>query len=140
MTMPKFAKEDAERILGRLDRLAHTIQTNHQSWGIPFDAAKNLVNEIDRTADEVETAAFGAESLLKRQIEVVTASAPKPAAKTAEVIQRDGDEKYMDTFKNPQAPVQIEADEPYMKAYADDQSSAVIHGESTTGRDLAPGH
>lgn len=133
MTMPKFAKEDADRILGRLDRLAHTIQTNHESWGIPFDAAKGLVNELDKTADEIESAAFGAESLQKRQIEVVTAS-----SKRAEVIQREPDEKYMDTFRNPMAPVQIEADEPYMKAYADDQSSAVNHGQSETGRKLAP--
>ena len=133
MTMPKFAKEDADRILGRLDRLAHTIQTNHESWGIPFDAAKGLVNELDKTADEIESATFGAESLQKRQIEVVTASIKK-----AEVIQREPDEKYMDTFRNPMAPIQVEADEPYMKAYADDQSSAVIHGQSETGRKLAP--
>ena len=135
MTTPKFAKADADRMLGRLDRLAETIQTNHESWGMPFDTAKGLVNEIDKTADEIEAAAFGAASLQNRQIEVVTASSKK-----AEVIQRDGDEPYMDTFKNPQAPVQIEADEPYMKEYTVDQSSGVIHGESTTGRDLAPGH
>jgi len=133
MTMPKFAAADANRILGRLDRLANEIQTNHDSWGMPFDTAKDLVNELDKTADEVEMAAFGEESLQNRQIEVVTASSKK-----AEVIQRDADEKYMDTFKNPMQPHQIEADEPYMKLYGDDQSSAVNHGKSETGRPLAP--
>jgi len=139
MTMPKFAKEDADRILGRLDRLAHTIQTDYEKMGMPFETAKDIVNDLDKTADEIEEAAFGADSLQRRQIEVVTASAAKkPEGKTAEVIQRDADEKYMDTFKNPQAPVQIEADEPYMKLYSDDQSSDVRHGVSETGRKLAP--
>ena len=58
--------------------------------------------------------------------------------KLGEVLQRDADEGYMDTFKNPQAPIQTEADEPYMRAYSDDQSSAVHHGKSDTGRPLAP--
>ena len=123
MSMPKFARQDADRILGRLDRIAHTIQVKHESWGMPFEAAKQLVNAVDKTADEIETAAFGKESLMNRQ---------------AEVIQRDSDEKYMDTFRNPMEPVQTESDEPYMRAYGDDQSSAVNHGKSTTGRPLAP--
>lgn len=134
MTM-KIAKQDANRILGRLDKLAETIQQNHESWGMPFDQAKSLVNELDKTADEIESAAFGTESLQNRQIEIVTG---QPAAKTAQVIQRDGDERYMDTFKNPMQPHQIESDEPYMKLYGDDQSSAVIHGQAENGRKLAP--
>ncbi len=136
MTM-KIAKQDADRILGRLDRLASTIQENYESWGMSFDQAKSLVNEIDKTADEMETATFGEDSLLRRQVEVVEGPA---AAKVAQVIQREPDEKYMDTFKNPMAPRQVEADEPYMKAYGDDQSSAVIHGQAENGRKLAPGH
>lgn len=143
MTM-KFAKEDANRILGRLDKLATDIQQNYQSWGLPFEQAKQLVNEIDKTADEIETATFGAESLQNRQIEILAPAAapaaPAAPAKTAQVIQRDGDERYMDTFKNPMQPHQIESDEPYMKLYGDDQSSAVIHGQAENGRKLAPGH
>lgn len=131
----KIAKAEADQILGRLDRLASTIQENYKKWGMSFDEAKGLVNQIDKTADEIEGMAFGVESLQRRQIEVVTAS-----AKNAQVIQRETDERYMDTFKNPMAPVQVESDEPYMRAYADDQSSAVIHGQSETGRKLAPGH
>lgn len=130
---PKFAKQDADRILSRLDRIAHNIQSNYEAMGLDFDTAKGLVNELDKTADEIETAAFGADSLERRQIEIVTAS-----VKTAEVLQRDSDEKYMDTFKNPMNPIQVEADEPYMKLYGDDQSSAVHHGQSETGRKLAP--
>lgn len=128
----KLAQQDANRALTRLDKLAATIQSKYATWGMPFEDAKKLVNDIDKTADEIEAASFGADSLQRRQVEVV--------AKTAQVIQRDGDEKYMDTFQNPMQPHQIESDEPYMKLYGDDQSSAVIHGESETGRKLAPGH
>ena len=88
---------------------------------MPFETAKAIVNDLDKTADEIESSTFGKESFTKRQ---------------AEVIQKESDEPYMGTFKNPMAPVQIESDEPYMAAYKDDQSSAVRHGQSTTGRPL----
>jgi len=123
MSMPKFAAQEADHVLGRLDRIAHTIQTKYAEWGMPFEVAKEIVNALDKTADEIEVASFGKESFVRRQ---------------AEVIQRETDEPYMDTFKNPMAPVQVEGDEPYMAAYKDDQSSAVNHGKSTTGRPLAP--
>jgi hypothetical protein len=131
--MPKFASEDANRLLARLDRIASTIQAQFQTWGMPQEEAKKLVNALDLTADEIEAAAFGPESLQTRQVEVI---AKQAATKQAEVIQKDADEAYMGTFKNPQQPIQIESDEPYMKAYADDQSSAVRNGKSTTGRPL----
>lgn len=124
--MPKFAAQDAEAILTRMDKLAAHIQANFQSWGMPFEVAKSIVNEIDKTADEIEVAAFGKESFSTRQ---------------AEVIKRESDEPYMATFENPMAPLQTEGDEPYMKAYGSpDQSSVVQHGKSTSGRPLAPGH
>jgi hypothetical protein len=134
--MPKFAKDDANKILYRLDRVAHVIKAQHKAWGMPFDVAKGLVNAIDATLDEVEIAAFGLESFQNRQVEVLKqASAPR----TAEVVHRETDEPYMETFKNPMAPIQTEADEPYMKAYGPpDQSSAVLHGQSTSGRPLTP--
>lgn len=136
MTMPKFAAEDANKILFRLDRIAATIQAQHKAWGMPFEAAKKLVNALDLTADEIETASFGAESLAKRQVEEFVRAAGQ---KTAEVIQQDSDEAYMKAFQNPMAPVQVESDEPYMKAYGPpDQSSAVLHGVSTSGRPLTP--
>jgi hypothetical protein len=126
----KLASQEADNILGRLDRVASTIQQNHEQWGMPFSAAKELVNEIDKMADEIEVASFGHESILNRQVEII--------GKTAQVIQRDSDEKFMDTFRNPQKPIQTEANEPYMKAYDSDDSSDVRNGKSTTGRALAP--
>jgi hypothetical protein len=126
MTMPKFAAKDAETILTRLDGLARHIQANHKSWGMPFEAAKDVVNNLDKTADLIEVATFGIESFRTRQ---------------AEVLKRDGDESYMGTFANPMEPIQTEGDEPYMKAYGSpDQSSVVQHGMDSTGRKLAPGH
>jgi hypothetical protein len=121
----------ADQFLARLDRIASVVQANHKQWGMGFTAAKNLVNAVDALADDLESATYGAASLLNRQASEIG------QAKLAQVIQRDSDEGYMDTFKNPQAPVQTEADEPYMKAYSDDQSSAVHNGRSTTGRPLA---
>jgi len=128
MTMPKFATEDADRILARLDKLASTIQAQHEQWGIPFEAAKSMVNDLDKTADEIEVVAFGERSLHERQAELVT----------AKVVQRESDEPYMDTFQNPQSPHQVESDEPYMSAYQSDDSSEVIRGRSESGRRLAP--
>lgn len=133
--MPKISMDSqaADQILARLDRIASTVQKSHEQWGMKFEAAKGLLNEIDRVADELESAAYGSESLAIRQAQIITGS-----EKTAEVIQRDSDEKYMDTFKNPQKPIQTEADEPYMRSYAVDQSSEVNHGKASNGRPLAP--
>lgn len=126
----KLSSQNADRVLARLDRLAETVQAKYASWGMPFEAAKEIVNALDKTADEIEAASFGAQSLARRQAEIM--------GRTAKVIQRDADEAYMEHFKNPMEPVQIEADEPYMKLYSDDQSSAVGMGESMSGRKLAP--
>lgn len=150
----KFEKKAAESILARLDKLAGYVQANFQAMGMPEAEARETVLTLDKLADSIEGDTFGADSLLLRQTEMLGGkqaaaalaeayrkAAQKTAAdKHAQVIQRDRDEGYMDTFKNPMAPIQVEADEGYMRAYGDDQSSAVIHGESTTGRDLAPGH
>jgi hypothetical protein len=123
MSMPKFAAKDADAVLTRLDKMAKHIQANHEAWGMPFETAKAIVNDLDTVADAIEVTAFGKESFDSRR---------------AEVIQKESDEGYMSAFANPMAPVQTESDEPYMKAYGDDQSSAVHHGKSTTGRPLAP--
>lgn len=123
MTMPKIAKEEANAILGRLDKISNYIQKNADKWGVPFDDAKGMVNDLDRTADEIELLAFGKESMLERQ---------------AEVIQKESDEPYMSTFDNPSSPHQVESDEPYMSAYANDDSSGVHHGKAENGKPLAP--
>ncbi len=119
------AQKEANSILNRFDRMASLIQTKYAEMGLEFAEAKEMVNTLDQVADKIEISAFGKESFENRR---------------AEVIQKEPDEPYMGTFKNPMSPVQTESDEPYMRAYADDQSSAVIHGKAENGRALAPGH
>lgn len=120
--------------LGRLDKIAKYVQDHHEAWGLPFDQARAIVNDLDRTADEVEEFVFGPESFQCRQTEVVD----KMMAKEAQVIQRDPDEAYMETFQSTQGVIQTDADEPYMAAYKSDQSSSVVHGVDSSGRKLAP--
>lgn len=144
-------KTMANQSLATLDKTAQIIQTNAKAWGIPFKIAKEIVNRLDKTADAVETLVYGESSLRNRQAEIAVQSSDFAADATAEglisradfnkaarVIQRDSDEPYMDTFKNPMKPIETDADEPYMSAYKDDQSAAVYNGEDVTGRDLAP--
>lgn len=142
-------RKTADQILSRLDKMAGEIQTKFASWGLSKTQAKELVNGIDKTADDIETFIYGGDSLRRRQAEIAIndpelAKAAREEVgravfeKAAAVIQRDSDESYMDTFKNPMKPIQTDADEPYMSAYDDDQSSAVSDGEDETGRELAP--
>jgi hypothetical protein len=149
MKLSSDQKKQANTMLNRLDKMAKDIQANAQQWGIPFKYARALVNGLDKTADELEAVTFGADSLQHRQAELAfkdpaLAKAAKAAlgdetyAKAAAVLQRDSDETYMDTFKNPMKPIETDADEPYMSAYSDDQSEAVGEGTSSSGRDLAP--
>lgn len=125
----KLDKDTANRALSRLDRMAGDIQKKAKEWGMPFEVAKALVNGLDKTADEIEAASFGAKSLEARQVNVL---------KSAKVIQQDSDESYMSTFNAPMAPHQTDSDETYMSQFKDDQSQAVETGKSTTGRPLAP--
>ncbi len=154
-SMLRLSKEQditASSILGRLDKLAASIQANHAKWGLSFRQAKELVHHLDKTADETETLFYGEASLQRRQAEVALGNedfrrdvvkaghiTPGKLAKAAAVLQRDSDEPYMDTFKNPMSPIETDADEPYMAAYGDDQSAAVHDGEDSEGRDLYPG-
>jgi hypothetical protein len=127
----KLAKEEASKVLSRLDHMAGTIQDKHEAWGMPFVVAKELVNSIDKLADDIEASSMGPESLLKRQVHTL--------AKEGKVVQKDSDEGYMDTFNAPTAPIQNDADEnAYMSLFKDDQTIAVETGKSTTGRPLAP--
>lgn len=125
MSAFKFSAEEANEHLRMIDRLVPLIQRKYAAMELSFEEAKDMVNRFDSLADAIELDTFGKESFTVRQ---------------AEVLQKEPDEPYMGTFKNPMKPLQTESDEPYMKAYADDQSSAVIHGTSTTNRPLAPGH
>lgn len=119
----KYSRNQTDSILFRLDKVAATIQQRYAAWGMPFEMAKELVNGLDKVADEIELQAYGKESFERRQ---------------AEVLLRDKDEDYMDTFNAPQKPLQADSDEAYMRAYVDDQSAAVQQGTSATGRPLAP--
>lgn len=119
----------ASETLGLLDKAASSIQKNFAAWGLSKAAAKDLVNHLDKVADDLEVGVFGPESIAVRQVEVL---------KSAKVLQKDSDEAYMSAFEVDQGVIQSESDEPYMDAYADDQSSAVRDGKSTTGRPLAP--
>lgn len=126
----KFAQEEASKVLTRLDRVAQVIQDNHEKWGMNFEAAKAVVNEIDKVADEVELNAYGPDHMFQRQIHVL---------RQAKVLQKDSDEGYMDTFNAPTAPIQNDVDEnEYMSLFKDDQTIAVETGKATNGRPLAP--
>jgi hypothetical protein len=126
----KFAQEEASKVLTRLDRIAQVIQDNHEKWGMNFEAARAVVNEIDKVADEVELHAYGPEHMFQRQVHVL---------RQAKVLQKDSDEGYMDTFNAPTAPVQTDADEnEYMSLFKDDQTIAVESGKAINGRPLAP--
>jgi len=119
--------KQASDILTNLDNLAETVKAKFASWGMTKGDAKKVVNGLDAVADNFERSTFGEESLQRRKQEVLAA-----------VLQRDSDEPYMDTFKNPHQPVQTDADEPYMGAYGDDQSSAVDTGKAEDGKALVP--
>jgi len=120
-------KKMASSVLTKLDETAREIQAGYNQWGLPMEEAKKMVNALDRMADNFEINAFGRESWERRRREVMGA-----------VHQRDSDEPYMDTFRNPHQPVQTDADEPFMNAYNDDQSSAVETGREENGEALAP--
>lgn len=122
-------KKAADATLARLDKVAQDVQDNHEKWGMSFEAAKAIVNHLDKVADSFEAAVYGEESLQRRQAEIL---------KSAAVLQSDSDESYMQTFNAPSKPLQTDADEAYMSAYADDQSAAVRGGKSTSGKPLAP--
>lgn len=145
----KLTTKQANETLERLDKLANHVQANHKTWGMPFDAARALVNAIDKTADEIEGLAFGEQSFQRRQAEVAVTDRRLASVmrseigrlafeKAAKVLQRDADEPYMDTFENRMKPHETDADESYMNAYSDDQDISVAEGESEEGRELAP--
>jgi broad specificity phosphatase PhoE len=150
-TPMKLSTDQTNEMLGRLDKVASDIKDNARDWGIPFKVAKAMVNALDKTADTLEVAAFGEDSLRNRQAEMAfedrdlakfakEALGDEAFAKAAKVHQRDADEPYMDTFNNIMAPHETDADEPYMSAYSDNQSVAVLEGVSEDGDDLTPNY
>jgi hypothetical protein len=101
MFMP-IQKQVANRVLANLDETANRIDALAKAGKLDPRLAKALSTDIDTFADKFQVAAFGPESLKRH------------ATKVAKVIQKDSDEKYMDTFENPNKVIQSDADEPYM--------------------------
>jgi hypothetical protein len=81
-------KQFANKVLSNLDNAAARIESLAKSGQMDPRVASALVRDVDAFADRFEEAAFGKESLMRRQ---------------AKLIQGDADEKtaYMNTFANP---------------------------------------
>ena len=74
MTTPKLSAEQkkaADETLGRLDKVAHAIEANFQTWNLPFETAKSIVNHLDKVADHIEVATYGEKSFKDRQVEIL---------------------------------------------------------------------
>jgi hypothetical protein len=92
-------KKVANKVLSTLDNTAQRLEGLKTAGKIDPRIADGLVREIDAYADRFQVAAFGEESLRRFQ---------------SKVLKKDGDEKYMDTFENPNKVIQSDSDEPYM--------------------------
>lgn len=92
-------KKSANQVLQTLDDTAQRLENLKVAGKINPQVADDLIRQIDTFADRFQIAAFGKESFKRFQ---------------AKVIQRDSDEKFMDTFDNPNKVIQSDADEPYM--------------------------
>ena len=129
-------KQLANQILAKLDETANLIDKIAKGGKLSPKVAAELTRNIDSFADRFQVAAFGKKSLENWR------------EKLARVDQRDSDEPYMDTFKNPQEPIQVEPDEPYMHrteksfncdsipTYDSDDTSQVTDRKETDVRDL----
>lgn len=95
-------KNVANRILANLEKTADKVESLAKAGKLDPRVASQLVGQLDGFADKFQVAAFGPKSLEVQK------------AKVAKVLQSDSDEKYMDTFDNPNKPLETDADEPYM--------------------------
>lgn len=130
-------KQVANKVLANLDETANKIDMLVKAGKIDPRLASTLVKEIDSFADRFQVAAFGPESLKRH------------AAKVAKVLQKDSDEKYMDTFDNPNKVIQSDADEGFMHKteksfnsdaidnYDQDRTTAVTDRKEHQIRDLS---
>lgn len=135
--MDEKKKQLANKILSTLDDTANKIDQLSKTGKLDRKLASEIVNNIDSFSDKFQVYAFGPESLIKHK------------AKVAEVIQRDSDEKYMDTFDNVQKVIKSDADEKYMHhtgptfhgkgigTYDTDDSSQVRNRDEYQVRDLS---
>ncbi len=114
--MLKVATEDANSVLGFLDKLGNAVQKDPGRFGLTPIGAKVAMSYIDSSADDFEKKTFGEESMAIRAAEL---------RRRAEDMQTEPDEPYMGTFDNPQAPIQTEPDEPFMGEFNTDTTGEV---------------
>lgn len=91
-------KQIANKVLTNLDVAANKLESLVKS-GKADPRLASVIREIDSFADRFQVAAFGNGNLRAHQ---------------AKVLKQDADEKYMETFENPNKVLKGEADEPYM--------------------------
>ena len=127
-------KRIASKILSSLDSTAKLVEGLRAEGKVDSREAGELLHNIDGFADKLQIAVMGEEAFRAFQ---------------AKVIKRDSDEPWMDTFDNPQKPIQVEPDEPYMhetgnsfncksiKTYDSDDTSGVTDRDEYAVRDLS---
>jgi hypothetical protein len=92
-------KQIANKILNHLDSAANHIEKLAKTGKIDPKVASEITRDIDTFSDRIEKVAFGEGSFNARR---------------AKVIQRDPDEKFMDTYDAPSKVIQSDADEGFM--------------------------
>lgn len=132
-------KQIANKVLANLDSSANELERLASLKGIRPEVAAELTalaKGLDEYSDRLQVAAFGQQSLDSWK------------AKLSKVIQRDSDEKFMDTYDNPQKVIQSDADEKFLHKtdpsfnskgidnFDTDSSSAVTDRDEYAIRDL----
>ena len=127
-------KKIASKILSRLDDTAKMVEDLRDQEKVTSREAGELLHNIDSFADKLQISVMGEEAFRAFQ---------------AKVIKRDSDEPWMDTFDNPQKPIQVEPDEPFMhetgksfncdsiQTYDSDDTSQVTDRKEFAVRDLS---
>lgn len=95
-------KQLANQTLATLDDISRRLEVLAGKGLIDTKVATSVVTALDGFSDKFHVAAFGQESLDRYKAHV------------AKVLKKDSDEKYMDTFDNPNKVISGESDEPYM--------------------------
>lgn len=127
-------KKTANQILSSLDRSANAIDALANAGKIDVKLAAEISGYLDSASDKIEVEAFGTRNLAARQ---------------AKVLQRDSDEKFMDTYDNPNKVLQSDSDEKFMHktepsfnskamdTFDADRSSTVSERDEYQVRDLS---
>ncbi len=137
--MPTQQKQIVNKVLATLDDTANKMDALKQAGKIDPRLAAAIIHDIDSFADRFQVAAYGPDGLKRWAGKV----------HNAKVMQRDNDEKYMETFQNPIKTITTDTDEPYMhkaepgynstkgiETYDKDISSSVIDRDEYNVREL----